>query len=475
MKAAVYTRISADQTGEGLGVERQLKECLLLADRLGWEVVARFDDNDLSAFSGKRRPGFEAMLAAMDGGEFGALLCWHTDRLYRSMKDLERLIEIADERKVKINAVQGGDIDLSTSAGRMIARILGSVARQESEHKGERHRLANEQKAAAGKWHSANRPFGYTSDGVPLEPEAAMVRKAVADVLTGKSIRQVAREWNATGVTGTRGTTFNASRIARLLSNPRYAGLRVHRGKVIGPGQWEALIDEDTHRGLVAYLSDPSRIVCTSFERKYIGSHVYRCGKCGGKMRHAVAGGKHPGGRRYECIDYQHVTRRGEELDTYVEMLALARIRASVIPSKLKNGNEIDIAALQTDRAALQARLDELAGLFAEGAIDGSQLRTGSNALRVKLSAIDQVLAEAATVSPVVDLLTAGDALSERWASMTPDLKGKVIDELMVVTIDPAARRGPQKLPDSDDIDALVDGSDIEQLLAQMCVRIEWR
>ena len=66
VKAAIYTRISADQTGERLGVTRQLEECLALADRMGWEVVDRFDDNDLSAFSGKTRPGFEAML---DGNE----------------------------------------------------------------------------------------------------------------------------------------------------------------------------------------------------------------------------------------------------------------------------------------------------------------------------------------------------------------------------------------------------------------------
>ena len=84
MRTCVYTRISDDHTGQGLGVQRQLDDCLNLADRLGWEVVARFDDNDISAYNGARRPGFEAMLDAMRNGEFGALLAWHPDRLYRS-------------------------------------------------------------------------------------------------------------------------------------------------------------------------------------------------------------------------------------------------------------------------------------------------------------------------------------------------------------------------------------------------------
>ena len=70
----MYTRISDDHTGQGLGVQRQLDDCLALAERLGWDVVARYDDNDLSAFNGKTRPGFEAMLDAMKRGEFGALI-----------------------------------------------------------------------------------------------------------------------------------------------------------------------------------------------------------------------------------------------------------------------------------------------------------------------------------------------------------------------------------------------------------------
>ena len=105
------------------------------------------------------------------------------------MGDLESLIEIADAARIQIRTVQGGDLDLSTSAGRMVARILGSVSHQGSEHKGERQERANVQKAAAGKWQTANRTFGYTMTGEPLEPEATAFRPAVADVLAGKSIR----------------------------------------------------------------------------------------------------------------------------------------------------------------------------------------------------------------------------------------------------------------------------------------------
>ncbi len=78
------------------------------------------------------------MLDDMKAGQFAALIVWHTDRLYRSMKDLERLIDVADASGTQLKTVQGGDLDLSTSAGRMLGRILGATARQESEHHAER-------------------------------------------------------------------------------------------------------------------------------------------------------------------------------------------------------------------------------------------------------------------------------------------------------------------------------------------------
>jgi site-specific DNA recombinase len=129
----------------------------------------------------------------------------------------------------------------------------------------------------------------------------------------------------------------------------------------------------DTHKGLVAFLSDPSRVICTSFEKRYMGSGVYRCGLCVGVMRHAVAGGKSASRRRYECKDNQCVVRIGELLDDLVETSVLKLLSGSDIHRRIADDDSVDMDALHTKRDALQARLDELAGMFAEGAIDGSQ------------------------------------------------------------------------------------------------------
>lgn len=438
--AAVYVRISNDQTGRGLGVERQLEDCTALAERHGWKIAKTFEDNDISAYSGKTRPGFEAMLQAMKDGEFAALICWHTDRLYRNMADLERVIEIADANRIEIRTVQGGTLDLSTSAGRMVARILGSVARQESEHTSERRKRANAQKAASGQWSTSRRPFGYTMDGQPQEPEASAIRTAVADVLAGKSIRAVAREWNEQGLrtTGSR-RPWTSPMVSRVLTKPRYAALVVHQGEIVGHGTWKPLIDEDTHRGLVSYLGDTSRVSKLGFERRYQGSGVYRCGVCGAALGAFTPAGQKP--RAYACPQ-RHVRRQGEALDAYVEALVIGLLSEPKYLAALLDNTDIDVARLHSQKAALQARQDELAALFAEGAINAGQLKRGTEKLSTAVDSLNAELASASQSSPLTGFAgTKGrKELERQWKSTPPDIRGQIIDLLMTVTVNRSPR-----------------------------------
>ena len=92
LPAAIYARISRYMEGQGLGVERQEADCRALAERLGWEVAAVYIDNDISAYSGRTRPQYRAMLDAVSKGEVGGVLAWHPDRLYRRNVELESFV-----------------------------------------------------------------------------------------------------------------------------------------------------------------------------------------------------------------------------------------------------------------------------------------------------------------------------------------------------------------------------------------------
>jgi DNA invertase Pin-like site-specific DNA recombinase len=123
-RAALYTRIAYDPSGQHAGVVRQRRDCEAYCARRAWTVVEVFEDNDTSAWSGKRS-AYESMLSAVEGGGIDAIVTWHNDRLHRSPKELEAFIDLLERTHVRLAVVTGGDYDLTTPDGRLAARIAG--------------------------------------------------------------------------------------------------------------------------------------------------------------------------------------------------------------------------------------------------------------------------------------------------------------------------------------------------------------
>jgi site-specific DNA recombinase len=297
-RAALYVRISQDRTGDGAGVRRQEDDCRDLAERHGWAVSGVYRDNDRSAYNGKARPAFERLVADLRAGRVDAVVTWHPDRLTRSPRELEDLVDLIESTGASVATVQAGEFDLSTATGRMSARVVGAVARHESEHKSERIRRQRDQAATEGRAHGGRRPFGYEADRSTLRPaEAALVREAAERFLAGESLRAIATDWNARGFRAASGGEWRTSSLKFMLTGPRIAGLRVHRGDIVGPATWPAIIDVETHERIRAALGDPRR------HRRgrpavQLLSGMLRCSRCGATLRASRRG---DGTRRYMC------------------------------------------------------------------------------------------------------------------------------------------------------------------------------
>src|SRR5215212_9688121 len=121
---AVYCRISQDRAGDELGVKRQRQDCEKLAKDRKWDVTETYTDDDRSAFSGKVRPAYEAMMADLAAGKLDAVVAWHPDRLHRSPVELERFIDVVNVAGAEVATVQAGEFDLGSAAGRMVARVV---------------------------------------------------------------------------------------------------------------------------------------------------------------------------------------------------------------------------------------------------------------------------------------------------------------------------------------------------------------
>jgi site-specific DNA recombinase len=169
MKAAIYTRISSD-VGTALGVARQEEDCRRLAAQRGWTIVNVYVDNDVSASTGQRRPAYQQLLEDLSEGLVEAVIVWDLDRLHRRPIELEEFLDLADRHNVALASV-GGDVDLATPQGRMVARIKGAVARQEVEQISRRLRRKQLELAQAGKVSNGGiRPYGYAPDRMTVVP-----------------------------------------------------------------------------------------------------------------------------------------------------------------------------------------------------------------------------------------------------------------------------------------------------------------
>ena len=430
--------MSEDREGGGLGVDRQREDCEQLAASLGLNVIRVFTDNDLSAYSGKPRPGYQQMLDDLRNGRYGTVLAWHTDRLHRRPTELEEYIDVCEPRQIQTRTVKAGSLDLSTATGRMIARQLGVQARYEVERMIERQRRAREQKVQRGEWSGGPRPYGWEADGItPVPQEIAVIREATDAVLAGASVRALAADLNARGLLSSTGAHWDGSTLRRMLARSRNAGILQHRGEEAGPSKWDAAIDEPTWRSLRAVLDDPSRIPTASNVRKYLGSGLYLCGVCGETLTSFSKGGGKPG--KYKCRKNNCVLRDLVRLDKWVQSYLLTRLKlpdaADLFVGRGDAG--IDVTGAQAALKAAREDLDELATEFGAGRIDMQEWRVARAAARSRKEKAEAVLATAVQVNPLAGLLGADD-IEAKWKSLDLARQRAAVDWAMTVKVLPA-------------------------------------
>lgn len=349
MGDAVYARISQDSDRDGLGVQRQIEDCLRIAPG-----AVIYTDNDTSAFSGRKRPAYQRLLRDIRLGRISKLVAWAPDRLHRSPLELEEFIDSVERHGVTVVTVQAGHLDLSTPAGRMIARQLGSVARYESEHKSERVKRRMTQNAERGIRHG-RRQYGWDLAGAPIPHEAAVVQEIVRRVGAGEPIAAIVRDLNGRGVPAPASAAWRTGGVRSIAKRAANIGMRVHHGQVIGKGHTEPLVTEAEHHRAAATLSDPTRRTQKGTAPRYLLTGIITCGVCGAPLRAMNTRGRPV----LQCRGRFCVTRSRPEVEAAVEALVLARVarddvRRSMRPAASSRPDpSVQVSALRERQAAV--------------------------------------------------------------------------------------------------------------------------
>jgi site-specific DNA recombinase len=475
LRAVIYARISADREGRELGVQRQEEDCRLLAAERGWNVVDIYVDNDISAStrSKRPRPEYQRLLTDARAGKIDIVLAYTTKRLTRRPREFEDLIDLHEQHGVDFAYVKSPRVNLGTAQGRALARILAAIDAQEAEEAAERIRRQKQQAAAQGRWRGGPRPYGYGLEigtdpdtGTPIlgydrirPDEAEEVRHACEQVLLGRSLRNLAVDLNKRGKVTSTGRPWTSTELRKVLRRARNAGLVEvkrpdHTMEVIGPAQWESIIDESTWRAVMAVLDDPTRRTNVgNVDRRWLGSGLYKCGVCGGPVKATRAtavsrswtnniyvyrcrlrGGDNPG---------THVSRRADFVDEVVEGAVVARLSRPDAAMALVQKERPDVAGLRAEAATLRGRLAEADDLFASGVLDSRRLTRITSEVRVRLEQVEQQLVAASSTSVLAGIVDAADVWAA-WREIDVSRRQAVVDAIAEVVLLPTARGRPK-------------------------------
>ncbi|QBX37251.1 recombinase family protein [Brevundimonas sp. S30B] len=164
-----YARVSS--TGQSLEVQR---DQLLAAG-----CTRLFEEKR----SGGSQDGREQLALALDYVRDGdTLVVTRLDRLARSITDLRQIIDRLTAKQVAFRALQQGDVDTSTSNGRLMLNLLGAFAEFETDLRRERQKEGILKAKAKGVYRGRK-------PSVPVEAIKALKAEGVAPTEIAKRLK----------------------------------------------------------------------------------------------------------------------------------------------------------------------------------------------------------------------------------------------------------------------------------------------
>lgn len=316
-RAAIYARQSVSDR-EGIGI--QLEKSRALAGSRDFEVVGEYVDDGVSGYKAREEgTAFARMLDDARARRFDVVIVRKLDRLGRSLSALEALTTA----KAQV-VTTDGEVDLTTVNGRLMANLLTSVARAESETKAERRVNRNDERRKDGVPTSGRVPYGYRwvttkeraergtdeayaldgeqgAPGTPAENDrerAADVRGIFEAFLGGVPLGSIARDLNEAGKRTMptkrhpEGVPFSPTSVRRMLMNPYYAALLPREAPKDGAhydqssvtvddcvqGRWPAIVTVAQWQAAKKKLEHPERKTSPGPTRRWLLSGLAICG-----------------------------------------------------------------------------------------------------------------------------------------------------------------------------------------------------
>lgn len=342
---------------------------------------------------------------------------------------------ITDKHEVALATVTG-DVNLATTQGRLLARAWGAFAAHESEVKSERLKRASLERARKGKDCWTRRMYGYNADLKTINAhEARTFRELSKRVLRGELLRSVTIDLNRRRIGSTTGRTWTATHLRSLLRNPRFAGLSVYRGAIVGKGAWPAIIRPVDSARLREHFSNRDRQNHSEFSPNIL-TGLLRCGRCGAAMG-ATCVSPATERRRYACpsapkgcgrLSVRASHEEASAFEAIVVRVGSAAVQARPARTSVRDRRWVKAEA-ELDRS--QRLLEALATDFGSGRITRREWLLIRPELAQRVEAATAVVMQDRYDTGIAEFIGNPQHLAGLWQEMHPSRRRTVMRGLI--------------------------------------------
>lgn len=236
LKIGAYIRVSTeDQAREGHSLDEQLDRIKAFCKFKDYKICKVYREDGKSAKDMKGRPEFQKMINDLCNGVIDTICVYKLDRLTRSIKDLEEILILLEEKNCDLVSVTE-DINTSNAFGKFFVRLVILLAQLEIEQTRERTIMGLvgtvKQGIPIGKL-----PLGYKRDennkdpklrkrAIINEEEAPTVRRIFNLYLKGYSEYSIAKILKEEGNNLMK---WKDGAVYQILNNKLYCGDIEHR------------------------------------------------------------------------------------------------------------------------------------------------------------------------------------------------------------------------------------------------------
>ena len=274
-----------------------------------YTVVGEYIDRAISGTTDNRAE-FQRMISDSDRHTFEGVLVYQLDRFARNRYD--SAINKAKLKKNGVRVLSAKENIADDASGILVEGVLESMAEYysvELSQKIHRGMAINAEKCLSN---GSNPGLGFKVDAERRfyvdEEEAAIVREIYERYASGETKAEIIRDLKRRRVKTSLGKEFSPNSLSHLLSNKRYIGVYLYKGKET-PGGMPRILDDDLFYRVQSMMNKnknaPAR---THGEGEYLLTTKLFCGHC--KEMMVGYGGTSKTGRQYHYYMCKNARRK---------------------------------------------------------------------------------------------------------------------------------------------------------------------